>query len=123
MFEQFFADALKSGAAFAIAERASGRVIGSSRYYEFDPARREVAIGYTFLTRDHWGGGTNGELKSLMLAHAFLFARAVIFHVGENNLRSRRAVEKLGARLVGKMVRPGRDGRPRHSVVYRLERR
>jgi len=123
VFEQFFAEALKCGAAFAILERASGRIIGSSRYYEFDAARSEVAIGYTFLTRDHWGGATNGELKALMLDHAFQVVRAVIFHVGESNLRSRRAVEKLGAVLVGSVVRPSRNGALRNNVVYRLERR
>lgn len=95
VFEQYFAGALASGGALAVVERASGRLIGCSRYY--DPAAREVAIGYTFLARSHWGGGTNGELKRLMLDHAFRYVDTVWFHVGPQNWRSRKALEKIGA--------------------------
>lgn len=95
----FFAGALASGSALVVIDTASGAVIGSSRYYDLDPARREVAIGYTFLARSHWGGASNREMKRLMLDHAFRWAEVVWFHVGSNNLRSRKAVEKIGARL------------------------
>jgi RimJ/RimL family protein N-acetyltransferase len=97
VFEQYFAGALASGSALAVVERATGRLIGCSRYYDFDPAAREVAIGYTFLARSHWGGGTNGELKKLMLDHAFGYVDTVWFHVGPENWRSRKALEKIGA--------------------------
>ena len=86
-------------------------MIGSSRYYEWDPARREVAIGYTFLATSHWGGAVNRELKTLMLDHAFRWAKTVWFHIGSDNLRSRKATEKIGARLSheGVKVIHGRD--------------
>lgn len=100
VFERgFFSSALASGSSLVALENASGRLIGSSRYYEWDAASREVAIGFTFLARDHWGGSTNGEMKRLMLDHAFRWARVVWLHVGANNLRSRKAAEKIGAKL------------------------
>jgi RimJ/RimL family protein N-acetyltransferase len=71
----------------------------SSRYHEHDAERREVEIGWTFLVRKHWGGHTNREIKRLMLHHAFTFVDTVVFLVGEQNLRSRRAMEKIGGVL------------------------
>ena len=93
----FFASALASGTAFVIIDRATEQVIGSSRYYESKPAERSICIGYTFLARSHWGGTTNGELKRLMLDHAFQYVDTVWFHIGKTNWRSRKAVEKIGA--------------------------
>lgn len=116
----FFASALVSGGALVVAERSSGAVIGSSRYYDWNAAAREVAIGYTFLARSHWGGATNREMKRLMLAHAFRWARTVWFHVGAGNLRSRRAMEKIGARLSHEEMRPV-QGVPYPYAVYRID--
>jgi RimJ/RimL family protein N-acetyltransferase len=99
VFEAFFASALACGAAVVAEERATGRLVACSRYYDIDPATRSVAIGYTFVTRSHWGGATNGELKALMLAHAFARADTVWLHIGRDNWRSRRAAEKIGAVL------------------------
>ena len=95
----FWDSALQSAGALVITDNISGRIIGSSRFYEWNPGTREVAIGFTFLARSHWGGATNRELKRLMLAHAFREARVVWFHVGANNLRSRKAMEKIGGRF------------------------
>lgn len=117
VFEGFFAGALASRGALLVIRRDAGRVIGTSRYYDLDVDRREVAIGYTFLSRDFWGGATNAEMKQLMLDHAFGWAEAVWFHVGPQNVRSRRAVEKLGARLDRIALRSGRE-----TVFYRLLR-
>ncbi|WP_348675062.1 GNAT family N-acetyltransferase [uncultured Abyssibacter sp.] len=103
--QHFFSSAVTSQSAFVIVESSSGRIIGSTRFYDWDPAGRSIAIGYTFFERAHWGLRTNGEVKRLMLEHAFSFSDAVWFHVAEKNLRSRRAVEKLGARLVGREPR------------------
>jgi len=85
--------------AFVVTENATGQVLGSTRYYEWDPESLEVAIGYTFLARSHWGGATNREMKRLLLDHAFHWAKVAWFHVGVTNWRSRRAMEKIGARL------------------------
>lgn len=95
----YFAGAVDSGSAFVVTDHASGKIIGSSRYYDWDPEKKEVAIGYTFLARSHWGGATNREMKQLMLDHAFRWAKVVWFHIGSDNWRSRKAMEKLGGRL------------------------
>jgi RimJ/RimL family protein N-acetyltransferase len=97
VFQRYAEGALSSGGGLVVARRDTGALVGASRYYDWDPGERHVVIGYTFLARAHWGDGTNRELKRLMIDHAFTFAEAVWFHVGEHNLRSRRAVEKLGA--------------------------
>lgn len=111
--------AIESKSTLAVCDRASGALIGSSRYYEWDPAARSVAIGYTFLARAYWGGRYNGELKRLMLDHAFGFADTVIFHIGESNLRSRRAVEKIGASFAG-LTEKVVDGKTIPYTVYRI---
>ncbi|MFM1896107.1 MAG: hypothetical protein RLZZ385_1181 [Pseudomonadota bacterium] len=97
-FEKYFAGALASGGALAVIDQATGGIIGSSRYYQWNAQAREIFIGFTFLVRDHWGGDSNREMKRLMLDHAFGFADRVWFHVGRDNLRSRKAMEKIGGR-------------------------
>ncbi|MFZ5723398.1 MAG: GNAT family N-acetyltransferase [Pseudomonadota bacterium] len=109
VFEKFFSAAMESGGAFLIVEKATGNVLGSSRYYDWNPQEQSVAIGFTFLHRSCWGGKTNAELKKLMLDHAFRHAKTVWFHVGVNNMRSRRAMEKIGGRYshTGPFLRSG----------------
>ena len=103
VFRRYFDGAMASKGAFAIVDRATGRVIGSSRYCDLDVERGEVEVGYTFLERAYWGGAYNGEVKALMLAHAFRFLPRVIFKVGESNLRSQKALLKIGARLESRL--------------------
>jgi len=117
VFRSYFQGAIDSGGAFLISDAADGRVIGSSRYDGFDPVAREVEIGWTFLARSHWGGRYNADLKRLMLDHAFRFVDRVIFIVGVGNLRSQRAVEKIGAVRAGTLQRPTGE-----SFVYAIER-
>lgn len=115
-FRLFFAEALASGGALITLDRSDGRVIGSSRYHGYDAATSEVEIGWTFLARSHWGGRYNGEMKQLMLLHAFRFVDRVIFLVGVTNRRSQRALEKIGAVRVAS--RP--DAYGRDSFVYQI---
>ena len=122
IFEKFFEGAIESKGAFAVIDRKSGRIIGSSRYHNLVPAESEVEIGFTFLERVFWGGTYNGELKSLMLAHAFRFVERVVFVVGENNLRSQKALEKIGARFLRRSERPARDGTMKPQIVFALTR-
>lgn len=114
-FRVFFSGALASGGALAALDAADGRMIGSSRYHGHDPDRSEIEIGWTFLARSHWGGRYNGEMKRLMLDHAFRFVDTVVFMVGITNYRSQRALEKIGG------VRAGtREANGRPSLVYRI---
>ena len=97
VFKIFFSEALESGGAFVIIDKKNQQIIGSTRFYGYDPEKSEIEIGWTFLTRKYWGGRYNRELKQLMLDHAFKFVENVIFYVGENNIRSQKATEKIGA--------------------------
>ena len=97
---KFFDPAVACKMAYVVVENATGQLIGSSRYYEHDEAKREIAIGFTFLARSHWGGSANREMKQLMLAHAFATGiERVWFHVGKSNMRSRKAMEKIGGQF------------------------
>jgi RimJ/RimL family protein N-acetyltransferase len=116
VFAAFFRDAITSGGALIAIDRTDGRIIGSSRFSGYDPARSEIEIGWTFLARSHWGGAYNGEMKRLMLAHAFRFVESVIFVVGPNNIRSQKAVEKIRGVRAGTRTKP--DGRV--DVVFRI---
>jgi RimJ/RimL family protein N-acetyltransferase len=116
VFRALFAESLASGGALVALDAADGRVIGSSRYHDHDPVAREVEIGWTFLARSHWGGRHNGEMKRLMLAHAFRWVDRVLFMVGPDNVRSQRALARIGAAYLE--VRDG-DARGRR-VVYAI---
>jgi RimJ/RimL family protein N-acetyltransferase len=121
VFREFFAGALSSGSALTILEREGDRIIGSSRYYGYEPKLREIEIGWTFMGRDYWGGSYNREIKHLMLAHAFSFVETVVFWVGIENYRSRRAMEKIGGVLrEGVQRRSEADHQP--HVVYEIRR-
>ena len=121
VFQRFFDSGLACGGALVVQERASGAVVGSSRYYHWQPESREITVGYTFLVRRLWGGSANRELKGLMLGHAFGFAQAVWFDVGVDNLRSRRAMEKLGATIARTSPADPVKGTAAH-VHYRIDR-
>ena len=97
VFKIFFEDALESGGAFVVIDTKTQQIIGSTRFHGYDPKSSEVEIGWTFLARKYWGGRHNREMKQLMLAHAFQFVESVVFFVGENNVRSQKATEKIGA--------------------------
>jgi RimJ/RimL family protein N-acetyltransferase len=102
VFRNYFQGAMESAGALLITDTTSGAAIGSSRFYDLDETAGTVAIGYSFLARKYWGGTTNRALKTLMLDHAFGFVSRVIFHVGEHNMRSRTAMDRLGGVIIGK---------------------
>lgn len=116
VFKIFFRDGLESGGALIAIDSKNGQVIGSSRFHGYDEEKSEIEIGWTFLARSYWGGVYNREMKQLMLRHAFKFVNSVVFLVGPENLRSQRAVEKIGGVRVGS--RPDRSGRD--SFLYQL---
>ena len=118
VFRKFFDEALQSGGALIALDRKTGQVIGSSRFHCYDLERSEIEIGWTFLARSHWGGAYNGEMKRLMLSHAFKFVDNVIFLVDSNNLRSQRAVEKIGGVRAGIKT----DPHGRESFIFRITR-
>jgi RimJ/RimL family protein N-acetyltransferase len=105
VFRIFFKDAMESGGAFVIIDSKTQRIIGSTRFYGYNANESEIEIGWTFLARKYWGGRYNAATKRLLLNHAFNFVERVVFFVGQNNVRSQRAMEKLGAIKVGTAIR------------------
>ena len=118
VFRVFFKDALESGGAFVIIDQKTQRIIGSTRFYGYDPHKSEIEIGWTFLARKYWGGRYNAEMKRLLLNHAFRFVESVVFLVGENNVRSQKALEKIGAIKVGTATREYANHPPARNVKY-----
>ncbi len=105
-FRKFFDESLTSGGALVAIDRATNQIAGSSRYHGYDAARNEIEIGWSFLARSHWGGTYNGEMKRLMLEHAFRFVNIVVLLISPDNFRSQRAAEKIGARCAGTRPHP-----------------
>lgn len=116
VFREFFREALESGGALIAIDSKSRESIGSSRFHGYDEAKSEIEIGWTFLAVSRWGGIYNREMKQMMLRHAFGFVDNVIFLVGTQNLRSQRALEKIGASRTG--ARPDTNGAA--SYIYRI---
>lgn len=123
VFRVFFDEAMAGGGAYAIIDKASGAVIGSTRFGEPDPAMpNEIEIGWSFLARSYWGGGYNAEFKRLMLAHALANYDHVIFQVGADNVISRKAMENIGGILTDRMRRYERGGVMVDHVIYAITR-
>ena len=120
VFRTYFDGAIASDGAFMIRNKASGTAIGSTRFYDHDADASEIKIGYTFFSRDQWGRGTNQRVKRLMLDHAFKHVKQVIFHVGADNLRSRIAMQRLGAQLIGELEVAYFGELPKKNVVFRI---
>ena len=95
-FTNYFKGAMESGGAFIIRDTLSGKALGSSRYCAYDADNKEIQIGYTFFARSCWGKSINKEVKTLMLNHAFNYVDKVAFYVGANNIRSQKAMERIG---------------------------
>jgi N-acetyltransferase len=123
VFRAYFDAGIASGGALTILDRATGEVIGSSRFDDWKPEMDEIEIGWTYLKRDYWGGSFNREIKRLMLDHIHRFVETATFMVGADNIRSRKAMEKIGGVL--------RDGPPqlrlmagemKPHVIYEIRR-
>lgn len=97
IFKNFFEGAIQSKGAFFIREATTNEPVGSTRFYDFNADDNSVLIGYTFIARQFWGNGYNKALKELMLDYAFQYVDKVYFHIGAFNIRSQKAIEKIGA--------------------------
>jgi len=96
-FTKFFKESLHSKGALCILDGTTNEVIGSSRMKIIDEDDKVVEIGWTFLMRKYWGGEYNREVKKMMINHILNGAEKVVFYVDKNNIRSQKALEKLGA--------------------------
>lgn len=118
IFRGFFDQAMESHGALLALDAGTREVIGSSRYHDYSEAKREVEIGWTFLARRCWGGAYNGEMKHLMLRHAFRYVDRVVFLVGLTNVRSQQAVLKIGGVAAGRRA----NGTGQDSLVFEITR-
>jgi RimJ/RimL family protein N-acetyltransferase len=107
---------------FAIREKSSGEIVGTTRYYDIVPELPRLAIGYTWYAKRWQKSHLNTACKRLLLQHAFevVGAVAVEFHTDLRNLDSQRAIERLGARREGvlRAHKRRRDGSLRDTVCY-----
>ncbi len=121
VFRAYFEEGLASNGALVAIDRAADRVIGSSRYDIRVAGPGEVEIGWSYLARDHWGGQWNAAMKRLMLAEAFRCGfHTVIFLIGETNLRSRRAMEKIGGVLTDRRQSWEMAGQQVSHLIYAI---
>ena len=122
LFEKFFQGAIESKGGFKIMDKSSNEVAGSTRFYDYNPKENSIFIGYTFYATKFWGSKLNPQVKKLMLDYIFQFVDKVNFHVGKDNIRSQKAMEKLGAKKVDE-VNVAYFGEPEKlNVVFEIDK-
>lgn len=122
VFRNFFSGALESRGAFLIIDKDSKKVLGSTRFYDFNEIEQSVFIGYTFYGTQSWGKNINAGVKKLMLDYIFQFVDQVNFHVGKDNIRSVKAMAKLGAENLGFENVAYFGESSRMNVVFQIKR-
>lgn len=122
VFKNFFKGAMESKGAFLIFDNKTGKAIGSTRFYYPDETSNTIAIGYTFLARDHWGSTYNQAVKKLMLEYAFQYVDKVHFHIGAENIRSQNAIGKLGAEKVDQKLIRYYGENESVNYIYQMEK-
>lgn len=109
---------------FVIRDAATKEIIGMSRYYRMELLHKRLDIGYTWYSPAYWGRVHNKECKLLLLQYAFetLGFQRVEFEVAHQNIRSQKAVEKIGGIKEGVLRKHGLrgDGSIRHTVIFSI---
>ena len=122
VFENFFQGAMESEGAFKIIDKESNEIAGSTRFYDYSPEDNSIFIGYTFYGTKFWGSKLNPQVKKLMLDYIFQFVDKVNFHVGKDNIRSQKAMEKLGAKKVDEVNVAYAYEPERLNVVFEIKK-
>ncbi|MGB3869440.1 MAG: GNAT family N-acetyltransferase [Flavobacteriales bacterium] len=120
IFKTFYVGAIQSKGAFKIIDKNNGSVIGSTRFYDYSETENSIQIGYTFYRTQYWGKGINNLVKRLMLDYIFNFVSKVYFHIGENNIRSQKAIGRLGALKIGEQEVTYFGEIPMQNFVYEI---
>ncbi len=109
---------------FIIYHKKTGKMVGSTRLMDIMHKDEKLEIGFTWLTKEYWGSGINFECKLLLLTFSFevLKARRVQIKTDENNLRSRKAIEKIGGHFEGisRKDRIRDNGTSRNTAYYSI---
>ena len=112
-FSLFFKNGLANDFGLLIVfDKRVDKFIGSTRFYGYDKNNNAIRVGFTFISKDYWGTLVNFHIKKMMLDYAFNFVDNIFFDIGVNNIRSRKAIEKIGARLF--------IDNPSGNVVYNI---
>lgn len=122
VFENFFKGAIESKGAFLVLNKNSNEVLGCTRFYDYDAQNRSILIGYTFYGTNSWGKNVNAEIKKQMLDYIFQYVDKVIFHVGKDNIRSLKAMNKLGAENIGEEEVTYFGEKPKTNIVYEIRK-
>lgn len=122
IFQNFFQGAMESKGAFKILDKNTGEIAGSTRFYDYNQDDNSILIGYTFYATKFWGSKLNPQVKKLMLDYIFQFVNKVYFHVGKSNIRSQKAMEKLGAKKVDEVIVAYAYEPERLNVVYEIRK-
>ncbi|SDH40211.1 GNAT family N-acetyltransferase [Chitinophaga filiformis] len=122
VFRTFFEGAIKSKGAFKIVDKATGRVAGSTRFYDYNEEENSICIGYTFYATAYWGKGFNHGIKRIMMDYIFQFVSQVYFHIGVNNIRSQISIGRLGAEKVGEMEVAYFGEASKQNFLYRISK-
>jgi RimJ/RimL family protein N-acetyltransferase len=124
IISEFLIGAGSDRQSFLVSRLADGRVLGSTTLYDLDRRNQRVEMGWTWLERAAWGQGYNEEQKHLLLEYCFevLGLKRVAWRLDSLNLRSKRALERLGFVYEGKLRSHQRrpDGSRRDSLYYSL---
>jgi RimJ/RimL family protein N-acetyltransferase len=109
---------------FIIRRTKDAALLGMTRYYGIEPAHKRISIGYTWYVPEVWGGVENKECKLLLLQYAFEVQgfQRVQFDVAHQNIRSQKAVEKIGGTKEAVLRKHGlhADGTIRDTVVFSI---
>ncbi|AMP97977.1 acetyltransferase [Pedobacter cryoconitis] len=122
VFQNFFDGAIKSGGAFKIVDELTGKVMGSTRFYDYDETENVIFIGYTFYGTAYWGIGANLSVKKMMLDYIFQFVSKVQFHIGAENVRSQIAIGRIGAVKIAEEQVTYFGEAPKLNFVYVIDR-
>ncbi len=121
-YERFFHEGILSGGALTVVHKNAGSIIGTSRYHQFEDFPNAVEIGWTFLTREHWGGMYNRMMKQLMIKHAMKEVDSVYLMIDQNNFRSQKAATKIGGRMLSIEERASHPQTRNTNLVYVIEK-
>lgn len=109
---------------FVIRHKETQKLIGSTRFFEIYPSDKKLEIGWTWITKEFWGSSVNLECKLLLLTYCFevLKTNRVQLKTKDDNLRSRKAIEKIGGVFEG-ILRKDKiqnDGTTRNAAYYSI---
>mgnify|MGYP000194532263 CR=1 FL=1 len=122
-FDTFFKESISSKAALTIIDKQTGHLIGSSRYKKFSNFPNVIEIGWTFLSREHWGGLYNSSVKNLMIGHALEYVDTIVLFADKGNIRSQKAIKKLGGVVVDTAEHPELPKGPANAFIFVVKKR